>query len=91
MWVRKPPPVVIVPPVGIAMHAPLEQNGVPALHVLPQLPQLFGSEPMATSQPVATMPSQLAKPAAQVAMPQTLLAQKLVALATPGHDVQLPQ
>jgi hypothetical protein len=48
-------------------HWPPEQLS-PAGQTFPQAPQLLGSTPVSTSQPLATMPSQLPKPARQAPM-----------------------
>src|SRR4051794_36445934 len=60
-------------------------------HFMPQPPQLLTSVAVPTSQPLATIMSQLAKPMVQAAMPQAPLVQLLVALASPQALPQPPQ
>jgi hypothetical protein len=67
----------------VAVHMPAAQVW-PVVHARPQAPQLVGDERRSTSQPFAAMPSQSAKPSAQV-MPHTPAAHDAVALAREGQ------
>jgi hypothetical protein len=69
---------------------PLQQTA-PFPHTVPQVPQWFGSLRRFTSQPSATSPLQLAKPALQLATVQAPFAQPAVPLATAQALLQLPQ
>jgi hypothetical protein len=71
------------PALQLAMpHAPAEHDGVPLAveHALPQRPQLPTLVRVSTSQPLAALPSQSAKPVLQV-NPHAPAAQKIDALA----------
>jgi hypothetical protein len=68
-------------------------RGVPLvpLQTLLQTPQLVGSEAVLVSQPLLTIPSQLAQPGLQEAIVQLPLEQPAVPLATEQLLPQLPQ
>jgi hypothetical protein len=72
------------------VHTPAEQVAL-AAHAMPQPPQLLRSVVTRTSQPLARLLSQLAKPALQLAMPQELLTQAAVALAKAQRLPHAPQ
>jgi hypothetical protein len=74
-----------------SLHVLLIQlNALP--HATPQAPQLNLAVLVSVSHPLAGLPSQLAKPALQEAMPQTPPLQPAVPLATAGQTVpQAPQ
>jgi hypothetical protein len=67
------------------------QTGVAPEQTIPQPPQLFGSVFMLTSQPLAVLPSQLAKPPLQEAIWHLPLAHTAVALGRAQTLPQLPQ
>jgi len=69
---------------------PAEQT-VPPGQTVPQAPQLVLLLLRLVSQPLATMASQLPKPALQLAMVHALLAQPLTALASAQMLLQAPQ
>jgi hypothetical protein len=62
-----------------------------AVHATPQPPQLAVLERVSTSQPLAALPSQLAKPAVQAPMPQTPAVHTDEALALEQALPQRPQ
>jgi hypothetical protein len=81
------------PALHINEHAPALQAGVPlaAAHAFAQRPQCATLDVVSVSQPLAGLPSQSAKPAAQ-RTPHAPAAQVAVALAAAGHALpQRPQ
>ena len=75
----------------IVTQAPFTQVDI-GMQTLPQVPQLFTLLTMFVSQPLARVPSQLAKPALQEAMVQMPIVQAglpLATLQTDPHDPQL--
>ena len=74
-------------------HALAAQLVVPwaLVHAVPQLPQFDTLLASATSQPLATLASQLAKPELQLAMPHALLAHRGVPFAVVQVLLQKPQ
>jgi hypothetical protein len=83
---------VSVPPTEKVLGAqePFEHT-LPPVQTFPQLPQLFAFVSVLTSQPSATTPLQSSVFAEHEATPHAELKQKLVAFATAGHALQLPQ
>jgi hypothetical protein len=72
-------------------HTPAVQV-CPAVQAVPQRPQFMLLMRVSTSQPLVAVPSQSAKPVAQVAMRQVPIAQPAVALAPTVHALrQRPQ
>jgi hypothetical protein len=59
--------------------------------MFPQAPQFVALLRMSTSQPFASIPSQFAKPALQLAMPHTPAVHEGVALGTEQAFPQAPQ
>lgn len=80
------PPMVKV----VGTQEPLA-HAVPPGQTFPHAPQLLLLVSLLTSQPSATTPLQFSKFALQLAIPHVELTQKLVAFATAGHALQLPQ
>jgi hypothetical protein len=74
----------------MVLHAPPEHTW-PDGHATPQPPQLAASLRVRVSQPLAALPSQLAKPALQAVTAQAFAAQALVALASTQGRPQAPQ
>ena len=73
------------------MHVPAGQPAVPLtmLHMFPQPPQ-FCVVFVLVSQPLRTLPSQLAKPALQLAIPQTPPVQLAVSFTAAQMTPQAP-
>jgi len=85
-----PAPQVMRGAAQVAPHAPPEHTW-PAAQALPQAPQLALSVRVSTSQPLAGLPSQSAKPEAQAATVQAPTVQVAVALGRAHILPQAPQ
>ena len=81
---------LVCPDPQVVTHTPAEQSWPPA-QTLPQAPQLLVSLLRLRSQPLPGAPSQLAKPALQLAMVHAPAAQPAVALASEQTVLQAPQ
>ncbi len=87
---RHPPAQMTVPAVQVSEQEP-EAHTWPDGHAPPQRPQLALSEAMFASQPLAGLPSQLTKPAAQAPSTQVPAEQAAPALAKRHATPQPPQ
>jgi len=81
---------LVCPEPQVVTHTPAEQSW-PAAQTLPQAPQLLVSLLRLRSQPLLATPSQLAKPALQLAMVHAPAEQPAVALAREHTVLHAPQ
>jgi hypothetical protein len=84
------PPQLASPAPHVVVHAP-DEHTLPPPHVVPHPPQFPLSDWVFTSQPLAGLPSQLAKPAAQAPMTHVPVEQVAAALGKVHWTPQPPQ